>query len=36
MHLFGGMWIRGLWKGVNCFKLSYPSGKMEDFAAELI
>ena len=37
MLLFGGMWILGLWKAVECFKLGlmgYPSRNMEDFIAE--
>ena len=37
MLLFGGMWILGLWKAVECFKLGlmgYPSRNMEDLVAE--
>ena len=39
MHLFGRMWILGLWiwKAVECFKwrlISYPGRAMEDFVTE--
>jgi hypothetical protein len=39
MHLFGKMWIGGLWiwKAVECFKwglMGHPGRNMEDFVAE--
>ena len=37
MLLFGGIWIWGLWKAVECFKWSLmdqPSRNMEDIDAE--
>ena len=37
MLLFGGMWILGLWKAVECFKwglMGHSSRSMEDCGAE--
>ena len=37
MLLFGGVWVLGLWKAVECFKLGlmgHPSRNVGDFVAE--
>jgi hypothetical protein len=36
MLLFGGVWVLGLWKAVECFKwdlMGHPSRNMENFVA---